>query len=171
MQSFELYECSHGDHFHPHGWRSYQGRMEVLWYGLSDRRGCKVGGVGALLTKTMFTILLREGPHFCSPLLLQVIKGAVPIGCRRSVQGWPSYNWARHRFFETGRWHPHPWGFPAHHQHWLCKWARMALNVTSSNARGLRDASKCAHLLAELSNMCVDVAAVQETHFTCGADC
>ena len=80
MQSFELYECSHGDHFHLHGWRSYQGRMEVLGYGSSDRRGCKVGGVGALLTKTMFTILLREGPHFCSPLLLQVIKGAVPIG-------------------------------------------------------------------------------------------
>ena len=47
----------------------------------------------------------------------------------------------------------------------------MALNVASLNARGLRDASKCAHLLSELSNLCVDVAAVQETHFTCGADC
>ena len=47
----------------------------------------------------------------------------------------------------------------------------MALNVASLNARGLRDASKCAHLLAELSNLCVDVAAVQETHFVCGADC
>ena len=47
----------------------------------------------------------------------------------------------------------------------------MALNVASLNARGLRDASKCAHLLAELSNLCVHVAAVQETHFTCEADC
>ena len=47
----------------------------------------------------------------------------------------------------------------------------MALNVASLNSRGLRDASKCTHLLAELSNLCVDVAAVQETHFTCGADC
>ena len=47
----------------------------------------------------------------------------------------------------------------------------MALNVASLNARGLRDESKCAHLLAELSNLCVSVAAVQETHFTCGADC
>ena len=46
----------------------------------------------------------------------------------------------------------------------------MALNVASLNARGLRDASKCAHLLAELSNLCVNVAAVQETHFACGAD-
>ena len=27
------------------------------------------------------------------------------------------------------------------------------------------------HLLAELSNLCVDIATVQETHFTCEADC
>ena len=47
----------------------------------------------------------------------------------------------------------------------------MALNIASLNARGLMDASKCAHLLAELSNLCVDVAAVQETHFICEADC
>ena len=47
----------------------------------------------------------------------------------------------------------------------------MALNVASLNARGLRDASKCAHLLAELSNLCVNVTAVQETHFVCEADC
>ena len=47
----------------------------------------------------------------------------------------------------------------------------MALNVASLNARGLRHASKCAHLLAELSNLCVNVAAVQETHLTCEADC
>ena len=39
------------------------------------------------------------------------------------------------------------------------------------NVRGLRDASKCAHLLAELSKLCVYVAAVQETHFTCEVDC
>ena len=37
--------------------------------------------------------------------------------------------------------------------------------------RGLRDSSKCTRLLAELKNLGVDVAAVQETHFTCGADC
>ena len=47
----------------------------------------------------------------------------------------------------------------------------MSLNVASLNARGLRDASKCAHLLAELSNLCVNVTAVQETHFTCETDC
>ena len=47
----------------------------------------------------------------------------------------------------------------------------MALNVASLNARGLRDASKCANLLAELSYLCVEVAAVQETHFVCEADC
>ncbi len=47
----------------------------------------------------------------------------------------------------------------------------MALNLASLNVRGLRDSSKCAHLLAELKNLGVDVAAVQETHFTCGADC
>ena len=37
--------------------------------------------------------------------------------------------------------------------------------------RGLRDSSKCTRLLGELKNLCVDVAAVQETHFTCDADC
>ena len=47
----------------------------------------------------------------------------------------------------------------------------MALNVASLNVRGLRDSSKCARLLGELKNLCVDVAAVQETHFTCEADC
>ena len=47
----------------------------------------------------------------------------------------------------------------------------MALNIASLNARGLRDASKCTCLLAELSNLCVNVAAVQETHFICKADC
>ena len=47
----------------------------------------------------------------------------------------------------------------------------MALNVASLNARGLRDASKCVHLLAELLNLCLDVAAVQETHFICKVDC
>ena len=47
----------------------------------------------------------------------------------------------------------------------------MALNVASLNVRGLRDSSKCARLLGELKNLCVDVTAVQETHFTCDADC
>ena len=47
----------------------------------------------------------------------------------------------------------------------------MALNVAILNARGLRDASKCAHLLAELSNLWVNVAAVQETHYVCKVDC
>ena len=37
--------------------------------------------------------------------------------------------------------------------------------------RGLRDSSKCARLLGELKNLGVDVAVVQGTHFTCGADC
>ena len=37
--------------------------------------------------------------------------------------------------------------------------------------RGLKDPSKCTRLLGEFKNLAVDVAAVQETHFTCGADC
>ena len=37
--------------------------------------------------------------------------------------------------------------------------------------RGLRDSSKCTHLLGELKTLGVNVAAVQETHFTCSADC
>ena len=87
------------------------------------------------------------------------------------MQGWPSEYWTRHRLLETGCWHPHPQGFLAHRQHWIGKSSRIALNVASLNARGMRDASKCAHLLAELSNLCVNVSAVQETSFTCKADC
>ena len=47
----------------------------------------------------------------------------------------------------------------------------MALNIATLNVRGLRDPSKWTRLLGELKNLCVDVAAVQETHFTCSADC
>ena len=47
----------------------------------------------------------------------------------------------------------------------------MALNLASVNVRGVRDSSKCTRLLGELKNLGVDVAAVQETHFTCDADC
>ena len=37
--------------------------------------------------------------------------------------------------------------------------------------RGLKDLGKCTRLLGELKTLGADVAAVQETHFTCGADC
>ena len=47
----------------------------------------------------------------------------------------------------------------------------MALNLATLNVRGQRDSSKCARLLGELKNLRVDVAAVQETHFICAADC
>ena len=47
----------------------------------------------------------------------------------------------------------------------------MALNLATFNVRGLRDPGKCTRLLGELKTLGVDVAAVQETHFTCGADC
>ena len=47
----------------------------------------------------------------------------------------------------------------------------MALNLATLKVRGLRDSSKCTRLLDELKNLGVDVAAVQETHFTCSADC
>ena len=42
----------------------------------------------------------------------------------------------------------------------------MTLNLASLNVRGLRDSSKCTRLLGELKTLGVDVAAVQETHFT-----
>ena len=47
----------------------------------------------------------------------------------------------------------------------------MALNLATLNVRGLRDPGKCTRLLGELKTLGVDVAAVQETHFTCSADC
>ena len=47
----------------------------------------------------------------------------------------------------------------------------MALNLATLNVKGLRDSSKCTCLLGELKTLGVDVAAVQETHFTCGANC
>ena len=46
-----------------------------------------------------------------------------------------------------------------------------ALNLATLNARRLRDPSKCTRLLGELSNLRMDFTAVQETHFTCAADC
>ena len=47
----------------------------------------------------------------------------------------------------------------------------MALNLATLNVRGLRDPSKYARLLGELKYLSVDVAALQETHFICDADC
>ena len=47
----------------------------------------------------------------------------------------------------------------------------MALNLATLNVRGMRDSNKCAHLLGELKNLSVNIAAVQETHFICTADC
>ena len=47
----------------------------------------------------------------------------------------------------------------------------MTLNLGTLNMRGLRDSSKCTRLLAELKNLRVFIAAVQETHFICVADC
>ena len=47
----------------------------------------------------------------------------------------------------------------------------MALNLATLNVRGLRDPSKCARLLGELSNLSEDVNAVQETHFSCTTEC
>ena len=47
----------------------------------------------------------------------------------------------------------------------------MILTLATLNVRGLSDSSKCTRLLGELKTLGVDVAAVQETHFTCGTDC
>ena len=49
--------------------------------------------------------------------------------------------------------------------------ASMSLNLATLKVRGLRDPSKSACLLGKLSNLRVNVAAVQETHFICVADC
>ena len=112
--------------------------------------------------------LLRwKDPDLCSPFILQITKGAVPHGCWRSVQGRLSNHWTRHQLPETGRWHPHSWGFPDHHGHWVGKWVRMTLNIASLNMRGLRDPSKCVHLLGKLLNLCVHVAVVQGTLHLC----
>ena len=70
-------------------------RSKGVWKFLDTVCQTDTGGVGALLLKTMFAVLFREGPYFGSPLFLQVTKGAVPAGCW-SVQGWPSEYWTRH---------------------------------------------------------------------------
>ena len=46
----------------------------------------------------------------------------------------------------------------------------MTLDLAMLNVRGLRESSKCARLLAELKNLSVHVAAVQETDFICAVD-
>ena len=47
----------------------------------------------------------------------------------------------------------------------------MAVILANLNVRGLRDPNKCTRLLGELSNIGVDVTAMQETRFTCVEDC
>ena len=47
----------------------------------------------------------------------------------------------------------------------------MALSLATLNVSGLWYPSMCMRLLGELNNLGVDVAAVQETHFTCGENC
>ena len=45
----------------------------------------------------------------------------------------------------------------------------MALNFATLNVRGLRDPSKCAHLLGELSNLSVSCCSVRDSlYFHCG---
>ena len=119
FKSSKSLECSHGDHFCPVSWRLYQGRVEVPKYGLSDWYGHEIGGIRALLTKQMYSLLFWECPYFGSLLSLQVPKVAVSPGCRRNHQGQPSYNWTRYRFSASGRRHPHPEGFPAHSRQWV----------------------------------------------------
>ena len=127
--------------------------MEVLEGGLPTWWGRNIGGVAALLVKQNAGKMCREDPYLCSPFLLQISKGADPSRCLRIVQEWPSNHWARHRFPETDHRHPHPRGIPARRQHWVGKWVRMALNLTSLNVRWLRDPSRCSRLLGELSNL------------------
>ena len=47
----------------------------------------------------------------------------------------------------------------------------ITLNLATLKARGLGDPSKHVCLLGKLSNPSVNVSAVQETHFTCVANC
>ena len=47
----------------------------------------------------------------------------------------------------------------------------MALNLAALSVGGLGGPGRCARLLGELRTLGVNVAAVRETHFTCGADC
>ncbi len=46
----------------------------------------------------------------------------------------------------------------------------VTLNLTMLNVRGVRDPRECSSLLDELLKLRVDVAAVQETHFTWAMD-
>ena len=61
-------------------------------------------------------------------------------------------------------------GFPCRSRQWVRFVGLMALNLATLNAKRLRDPSKWAHCLCELSNLRVIVTAVQETHFTRTAD-
>ena len=134
----------------------------------SQSSGHKVGGVEAPLPQENLVFLCRVGPHLCAPLLLQTFKAEESPKRRRLVQNRPSYNWTRHWIPEAFSRRPHPRGFLRRSRQWV---GLMAINLTTLNARGLRVQSKCARLLGEFSNPHEDVTAVQETHFTCAADC
>ena len=48
---------------------------------------------------------------------------------------------------------------------------KMSLNLARLNVKGLMDLNKCAWCLDEHLNLRVNVASVQETHFSCTKDC
>ena len=47
----------------------------------------------------------------------------------------------------------------------------MTLNFATLNVRGMKESSKCACLLGELSNHRMNIVVVQETNFICAVDC
>ena len=71
----------------------------------------------------------------------------------------------------THRRHPNLWGFLDRYWYWVRYIGLMSLNLATLNERRMGDPKKCSHLLGELTNLGVNVATVQETHFTCAADC
>ena len=61
--------------------------MEVPGYDLSNRHGHKVGRVGALLVKTKFRFLCREGPHFDHSTFYRSLKVRFPLDVGVSRDG------------------------------------------------------------------------------------
>ena len=118
--------------------------------------------------KESYVILFRTGPSLCSPFFLRDPKTEVSCRCQRCVQRWPSLYWARYRLPETRCRLPHPEDFQAKRVRSV---GLMTLILATLNSKGLRDPSKCVCLLGELTNLSVNVIAVQKTYFTCAADC
>ena len=109
--------------------------------------------------------MFGKDPHIRSSMFLWVPKVAVSSGCRKRLQGGLRHGWARHGISEallttSGQ---------------LSRESKVSGSDVSKlcnfEFEGTEGSKHVACLFVELSNISVEVTALQETYFTCADDC